>query len=63
MAWLAVDSNGEEWIYEEKPQYLENHWYSANNAVRLKKGDIERLTGIIIERGELLENKCPPQKK
>ena len=45
MAWLAIDSSGEEWIYESKPENEEmvngnSYWYSSENCVKLKNGSI-----------------------
>ena len=52
MAWLAVDKNGGEWIFDDKPvgvheSYfdLPRYWYVCSNKVLLPKGTIKRLIG------------------
>lgn len=56
MAWLAVDGNGEEYIYEDKPHRDPNlkmwvpskkeYWEeSISHFVELKKGTIQKLIG------------------
>ena len=46
MAWLAVDKNGDEFIYESEPYRLQNYWYMLDNYfVELPKGSVEKLLG------------------
>ena len=52
MAWLSVDKNGGEWIFDDKPvrvheSYFElpRDWYVCSNKVLLNKGTIKRLIG------------------
>ena len=52
MAWLAVDKNGCEWIFDDKPVIvyesyfdLPRYWYVYSNKVLLPKGTIKRLIG------------------
>ena len=52
MAWFAVDKNGDEWIFDDKPvrvheSYfdLPRYWYVCSNKVLLHKGTIKRLIG------------------
>lgn len=48
MAYLAVDKDGKEWIFEEKPYRVpkENIWYSNNGSIRpLKIGRIKEILG------------------
>ena len=52
MAWLAVDENGEEWVYEEKP-VRGNTYFSVpsrdswedSDYIELPKGSIKKLIG------------------
>ena len=53
MAWLAVDKNGGEWIFDDKPVRVDEsyfdlprYWYVCSNKVLLPKGTIKRLIGI-----------------
>ena len=52
MALLAVDKNGGEWIFDDKPVIvhesyfdLPRYWYVCSNKVLLHKGTIKRLIG------------------
>lgn len=52
MAWLAVDQNGNEYVYEIKPTrvketlIIRGHWYeNGYSSVRLPDGSIEKLIG------------------
>lgn len=51
MAYVAVDPNGEEWIYEDEPiRYIEySKWYpeiiSSCRYIQIPKGTIEKLIG------------------
>ena len=46
MAWVAVDENGDEFIYESEPYRLQNYWYMCDNYfVELPKGSVEKLLG------------------
>lgn len=52
MAWLAVDKNGSEWIFDDKPvrvneSYFDfpRYWYVCSNKALLPKGTIKRLIG------------------
>lgn len=44
MAYLAVDSDGSEWIFESKPE-KDNVWSTWDNFVELPYGSIEKLIG------------------
>lgn len=60
MAWVAVDKEGSEFIYETEPFRDENRewWWSAINFIELPKGSIKKL----IER-ELTWNDEPVELK
>ncbi len=47
MAFVAVDENKEECIYEKKPHREKSHgfWYRNTEFVGLPKGTIEKLIG------------------
>ena len=46
MAWVAVDENGDEFIYESEPYRLQNYWYMCDTYfVELPKGSVEKLLG------------------
>lgn len=57
MAWLAVDKDGKEFLYLEKPERIIHHnvfrpeeidfeiWASNNDNLELPKGSIQELTG------------------
>lgn len=47
MAWLAVDENEQEVIFEYKPLRAKNWWYTELNdfSVNLPQGSIEKLIG------------------
>ena len=52
MAWLAVDKNGCEWIFDDKPVIVHEsyfdfplYWYVCSNKVLLPKGIIKKLIG------------------
>ena len=46
MAWVAVDENGDEFIYGSEPYRLQNYWYMCDNYfVELSKGSVEKLLG------------------
>ena len=46
MAWVAVDENGDEFIYRNEPYRLQNYWYMCDNYfVELPKGSVEKLLG------------------
>lgn len=48
MAWVAVDKDGGEYIYENTPQRLDDCWhipYSSEFGVLLPKGSIKKLIG------------------
>lgn len=48
MAWVAVDKDGGEYIYENTPQRLDDCWYipySLEFGVLLPKGSIKKLIG------------------
>lgn len=46
MAWVAVDENGDECIYKNKPFRLSGYWYMCDDYfLELPKGSIEKLTG------------------
>jgi len=44
MAWLAVDKNGDEYIYSELPYREGDHFLQEDN-IFLPKGSIEKLIG------------------
>ena len=43
--WLAVDEDGSEWVFDEKPEKDIIHWYS-DYLVELPPGSIEAITGV-----------------
>ena len=46
MAWLAVDKDGEEWIYVQKPERFDSCWdISSDDCHLLQDGVIKKLTG------------------
>ena len=45
MAFVAVDKNGEEWVYEQNPAKCEIYWYSFDDKVELPSGTIKKLIG------------------
>ena len=45
MAWVAVDKNGDEYIYEDKPHREEGKWVEIFDFVELPKGSIKKLIG------------------
>ena len=50
MAWVAVDKNGEEWIYEVKPiKSIHEFWAigsgECRDCIELPKGSIKKLIG------------------
>ncbi len=51
MAWLAVDVDGNEWIYDLRPErhkhydILYCYWVTKGNQFVLPKGAIQRLIG------------------
>lgn len=57
MAWLAVDKNGEEYLYLKKPERYSHHnvfnhkkidyeiWASNGDNLKLQKGSIKELLG------------------
>lgn len=48
MAWVAVDKDGNEIIWDSEPVRKENYWDivdSFDNAVELPKGSIKKLIG------------------
>lgn len=49
MVWLAVDKNGDEYVYSFKPdrEYYEGLglWMSTEDNVQLPKGSIKKLIG------------------
>lgn len=53
MAWLVVEQDCSEWIYDLEPSKrgrgakLPNHWttYGAGSEIELPKGSIEKLIG------------------
>lgn len=49
MAWLAIDKDGSEYIYDQKPAKAGTYWYSyysSDHNMSLPKGSIEKLIGI-----------------
>lgn len=48
MAYLCVDKNGSEWVFDGPPLRTEKSWtisYDATSCVELPKGSIEKLIG------------------
>lgn len=52
MTWLAVDKNGEEWIFDLKPVRRNEIWsievgcdYSEGQSIQLPKGSFKKLIG------------------
>lgn len=46
MAWLAVDLDRKEYVYEYTPKRMINHWYvSYGECCHLPKGSIKKLIG------------------
>lgn len=45
MAYLAVDKDGDEWVYEEYPERHYSVWDSYTHRVELPKGSIAKLIG------------------
>lgn len=45
MAYIAVDEDGDEWIYEEYPERHQYVWDSYNPRVKLPRGTIFKLIG------------------
>ena len=45
MAWLAVDGDGEEYIYTVEPERSEGFW-NCFESIQLPKGSIKKLIGI-----------------
>ena len=46
MAWIAVDKNGDEYIYEYKPTKYKTDWsIRGDSFVELPKGSIKKLIG------------------
>lgn len=50
MYWLAVDKNGDEFIYGEKPRrdIFDTIWSSSLDWIELPKGSIEKLIGRVL---------------
>lgn len=45
MAFVAVDKNGEEWVYSDNPERCEVYFYSFNDKIQLPSGTIKKLIG------------------
>ena len=45
MAWVAVDKNGDEYIFECNPHRDEDAWFEHCDFVELPKGSIKKLIG------------------
>ena len=45
MAWVAVDKNGDEYIFEGMPHRYEGEWYETCDFLELPKGSIKKLIG------------------
>lgn len=45
MAWVAVDKNGDEYIFECNPHRDEDEWYETCDFLELPKGSIKKLIG------------------
>lgn len=45
MAWLAVDGNGEEYVYESKPKRYGAFFVPYGEHIKLPEGSIEKLIG------------------
>lgn len=51
MIWLAVDKNGNEFVYESKPIKGWTFWdrqFGGDNINKLPKGSIEKLIGRVL---------------
>lgn len=50
MAWIAVDKNGDEYIYNSKPlkYYEDSYWSPDGKCILLAKGSIEKLIGKVL---------------
>ena len=46
MAWVAVDKDGSEWVYEDNPDRKGDYWFTPCDAyVQLPQGTIKKLIG------------------
>ena len=45
MTWVAVDKNGDEYIFECMPHRDEDEWYEICDFLELPKGSIKKLIG------------------
>lgn len=54
MAWLAVDKNGWEFIYRDKPcRQFNTYWYAGeDHFVELPEGSIKKLIGKELSWGD-----------
>lgn len=46
MAWVAVDMDNTEWIFNKKPfRFDEGYWYSDSQFIYIPEGSIKKLIG------------------
>lgn len=45
MAWVAVDKNGEEWVYSNEPMREDGVFFEFDSKVWIPSGSIEKLIG------------------
>lgn len=46
MAWVAVDMDNTEWIFQEKPFRADDgYWYGDSQFIYIPEGSIKRLIG------------------
>lgn len=47
MAWAVVDKNDEEWVFEDRPYFVNGYWETTGELIanRIPKGSIRKLIG------------------
>ena len=45
MAWVVVNRDGTEVIFENKPKRMRYYWFDLDDEICLPEGSIEKLTG------------------
>ena len=45
MAWLAVEKNGDEYVFDYKPYRENNYWFCEICGVELPQGTIKKIIG------------------
>ncbi len=51
MAYISIDKNYDEWIWEEEPTRFTEHWVNekdGNDLIKLPNGSINRLIGRVL---------------